>query len=159
VLWNVWGLTVAKPGPKPTPTHLRVLRGDRKDRINTREPKPKKTRPRCPEWLTPEAKVVWRRVAKHLDEMGVYSSADSDVIVSYVHAVVNYQNATKAVESMGLLIEGRRDGLVTNPAVRIQRDAATLIRMLASELGLTPSSRSRLSVEEATADAGDDLLG
>jgi hypothetical protein len=32
---------MTKPGPAPTPTHLRIIRGDRKDRINTKEPKPK----------------------------------------------------------------------------------------------------------------------
>jgi P27 family predicted phage terminase small subunit len=54
-----------------------------------------------------------------------------------------------------VLVEGRRDGLVSNPAVRVQRDSAQLIRQLASELGLTPSSRSRLTVQE---DDGDDFL-
>jgi P27 family predicted phage terminase small subunit len=86
-------------------------------------------------------------------------AADEDVVVAYVHAVVNYKRATKLVEELGLLVEGRRDGLVTNPAVRIQRDAATLIRMLAAELGLTPSARSRLSVEEGSSDDVDDFLG
>jgi P27 family predicted phage terminase small subunit len=152
----VEGMT--RPGPKPTPTHLRVLRGDRKDRINVAEPKPKKQKPRCPDWLNPEAKVVWKRVAKQLDAMGLLFSADADIIVAYSHAVVNYQKATRLVEEHGLLVEGRRDGMVTNPAVRIQRDSAQLIRQFASELGLTPSSRSRLSVEEAAADAGDDIL-
>jgi P27 family predicted phage terminase small subunit len=69
---------------------------------------------------------------------------------------VNYQKATEVVDQDGILVEGRRDGLVSNPAVRIQRDAATLIRMLASELGLTPSSRSRLSA--GNDDAADNIL-
>jgi P27 family predicted phage terminase small subunit len=90
--------------------------------------------------------------------MGLLYAADEDVIVAYVHAVVNYRKATKIVEELGLLVEGRRDGLVTNPAVRVQRDAATLIRMLAAELGLTPSARSRLSVEEGSDGDADDLL-
>jgi P27 family predicted phage terminase small subunit len=149
---------MTRPGPKPTPTHLRMLRGDRKDRINTAEPKPRKQRARVPAWLSPDARAVWQRTAKQLDAMGLLYAADEDVIVAYVHAVVNYRKATKIVEELGLLVEGRRDGLVTNPAVRVQRDAATLIRMLAAELGLTPSARSRLSVEEGSDGDADDLL-
>ena len=90
--------------------------------------------------------------------MGLLFAADSDIITAYAHAVVNYQKATRIIEETGLLVEGRRDGMVTNPAVRIQRDSAQLIRQLAGELGLTPSSRSRLSVEETAADEGADLL-
>ncbi len=135
-----------------------MLRGDRKDRINTAEPKPRKQRARVPAWLSPDARAVWQRTAKQLDAMGLLYAADEDVIVAYVHAVVNYRKATKIVEELGLLVEGRRDGLVTNPAVRVQRDAATLIRMLAAELGLTPSARSRLSVEEGSDGDADDLL-
>jgi len=148
---------MARPGPAPTPSHLRVVRGDRKDRINTNEPKPKKAKPKCPSWLGKEAKAVWRRTAIQLDLMGLLFEADQDILAAYSVAVVTYKDATKLVEEQGILIEGRRDGLVTNPAVRVQRDQATLIRMLASEMGLTPSSRTRLKAEESN-DAEDDLL-
>ncbi len=147
---------MARPGPAPTPTHLRVVRGDRKDRINTAEPKPKKAKPRCPAWLSKDAQAIWRRTAKQLDAMGILFEADQDILATYAVAVVNHQRATELVDQQGLLVEGRRDGLVTNPALRAQRDAAQLIRQLAGELGLTPSSRSRLTTE-ATADDGDFL--
>lgn len=150
---------MARPGPKPLPTHLKVMQGTRSDRVNLAEPKPKKAPPRCPAWLSPEAKTVWRRLTAQLKTMGMLYAADEDIIAAYANAVVTYQKATKLVEEHGLLIPGRRDDLVTNPAVRIQRDAAQLIRQLAGELGLTPSSRSRLSVEEETPDDGDALLG
>ena len=139
------------------PNHLRVVRGVRTDRINKKEPKPKKSKPRCPEWLSPEAKTVWRRTCKQLEDMGILFSADQDIIAAYANAVVNFQRATELVDRSGVLVKGRRDGVVTNPAVRVQRDAAQLIRQFASELGLTPSSRSRLSAE-TTEGAADDFL-
>lgn len=89
--------------------------------------------------------------------MGLLFEADVDILNAYSVAVVTYQEACKLVDEHGVLVEGRRDGLVTNPAVRVQRDQATLIRMLASELGLTPSSRSRLKADDAH-DADDDFL-
>lgn len=148
---------MARPGPSPTPTHLRIVRGVRTDRINTSEPKPKQAEPKCPTWLSREAKTVWKRTADQLRTMGLLYEADQDVLVAYVGAVVNYQRATKIVDTEGVLVEGRRDGMVTNPAVRVQRDAAQQIRMLAGELGLTPASRTRLKAEE-TSDDGDGLL-
>lgn len=144
---------MAKPGPAPTPTHLRVVRGDRKDRINTNEPKPDKSKdPKCPSYLSADAKKIWKRTAKQLKAMGLLFEADQDVLAAYANAVANYQHATVLVDQQGLLVEGRRDGWVTNPAVRVQRDSATLIRMLASELGLTPSSRTRLKAEGDSSD-------
>jgi P27 family predicted phage terminase small subunit len=141
---------MAKPGPAPTPTHLRIIRGDRKDRINTKEPKPDKSKqPKMPDWLSDEAKIIWRRTIKQLKSMNMLYEADQDVIVAYVNAVVNYQKASELVDRSGVLIKGRRDGVVKNPAVQIQRDAATLIRMLAGELGLTPSARTRLKAEHS----------
>lgn len=140
------------PGPKPTPTHLRVVRGDRKDRINAAEPKASKRAPKCPAYFCDDAKRVWRRITVQLKTMGILSEADADVIAAYCNAVVSYERATQQVDQVGILVEGRRDGLVTNPAVRVQRDAAQLIRQLGSELGLTPSSRSRLATPEETSD-------
>ena len=133
---------MARPGPAPTPTHLRVVRGVRPDRINTSEPQPPKAEPKCPTWLSRDAKVVWKRTAEQLRSMGLLFEADQDVLVAYVGAVVNYQRATKLVDQEGIVVEGRRDGMVTNPAVRVQRDAAQQIRMLASELGLRAEEKS-----------------
>lgn len=150
---------MSPPGPAPLPSHLKLVRGTaRPSRMPTNEPQPKKVAPKMPDWLCPEAKVIWRRVTKQLKEMSLLYAADVDVIASYCNAVLNYQRATEIVDKSGVLIKGRRDGVVTNPAVRVQRDSAQLIRQLAGELGLTPSARGRLNVE-SSGDAGDDLLG
>ena len=106
--------------------------------------------------MSDEAKIVWKRTVKQLDLMGLLYEADQDIIAAYVNAVINYQKASELVDRSGVLIKGRRDGVVTNPAVRVQRDSATLIRMLAGELGLTPSARTRLKADQD--DAEDDIL-
>jgi P27 family predicted phage terminase small subunit len=151
------GDIMTRPGPAPTPTHLRIIRGDRKDRINTNEPTPPKTKPKCPKWLSNEAQKIWKRTSKQLEAMGLLFEADQDILNSYCIAVDTYQQATKLVNEQGVLVEGRRDDFVTNPAVRIQRDQATLIRMLGSELGLTPSSRTRLKALDSDDDTKDFL--
>lgn len=145
------------PGPKPTPTHLKIVKGVRKDRVNKHEPIANKvTIIKAPDWLSDEAKTIFKNVAKELRAMDLLFKADIDIIVAYCNAVVNYRKATLLVDKEGLLVEGRRDGMVSNPAVRVQRDCAMLIRQLASELGLTPSSRSRLSVVQNNVKTNDD---
>jgi P27 family predicted phage terminase small subunit len=142
---------MARPGPAPTPTHLKIIRGTRPDRINKAEPKPTATEPKCPTWLDSNGKKVWRRVAKQLKDMGLLFEADQDVIVAYVQAVITHQAASVVVQNEGIVVPGRRDEFVKNPALQVVRDSATLVRMLAGELGLTPAARARL---KATDDGG-----
>ena len=150
---------MSRPGPAPLPTHLKVLRGTaRPDRINKREPKAPSKTPRCPDWLSDEAKVVWKRTVKQLKEMGILSDTDGDLLATYANAVVTYQKATVIVDASGILVKGRRDTVVTNPAVRIQRDTAQLVRQLGAEFGLSPASRTRIQAEKPhDTDIGDIL--
>lgn len=146
-----------QPGPKPLPTHLKIVKGIRADRINKEEPKAVKSKSiKAPIWLSDDAKKVWAVTTKELKNMGMLYKADTDIIVAYCNAVVNYRAATDIITKTGILVEGRRDGMVSNPACRVQRDSAMLIRQLASELGLTPSSRSRLSVKNMEAMTDDE---
>lgn len=146
------------PGPKPKPTHLRIVQGDRPDRINKAEPRPSAKPPRAPEWLGEDAKKVWRRTVTQLKAMGIASEADRDLLAAYCTTVVNLQRATEIVDRTGIMVKGRRDGVVKNPAVQIQRDAAQLVARLAAEFGLSPSSRTRLRSTDATEHDIGDLL-
>jgi phage terminase small subunit len=47
-----------------------------------------------------------------------------------------------------MLIEGIMGGVVRNPAVAQQRDAALMVRSFAREFGLTPSARAGIKVEK-----------
>ena len=55
---------MAKRGRKPKPTALKKLEGNPGKRpLNELEPMPQVTMLRCPNWLEPEAKKEWRRLA------------------------------------------------------------------------------------------------
>lgn len=50
-------------GRKPKPTAMKVLEGNPgKRQLNSKEPKPVKKAPRCPNWLEDEAKKEWKRM-------------------------------------------------------------------------------------------------
>ena len=59
-------------GRKPKPTAIKKLEGNPgKRKLNTQEPIPAKGMPECPEWLMPEAKKEWERLADLMNQMGV----------------------------------------------------------------------------------------
>jgi phage terminase small subunit len=75
-------------GRKPKPTHLKLLEGERnKDRINFDEPKFKPKAPKCPSWLSKEARREWRRLAPDLERLGLLTDADLAMFASYCSAV------------------------------------------------------------------------
>jgi len=85
---------------------------------------------------------VWRRIAPALHAEGVLTPANSDLLAVYCDLLVQLDRARLTLD-VGVLIKGRRDGLITNPAWRIYRDAAVLVKAYATELGLTPIAGRR----------------
>ena len=62
-------------GRKPKPTAVKKLEGNPgKRKLNTKEPVPAKGMPDCPEWLLPEAKKEWERLADLMNQIGSYGS-------------------------------------------------------------------------------------
>ena len=69
-------------GRKPKPTALKKLEGNPgKRKLNTKEPIPAKGMPNCPEWLLPEAKKEWERLADLMNQMGVLTEVDMAAIL------------------------------------------------------------------------------
>ena len=133
-------------GPMPTPTKLKVLRGEtRPSRLNRTEPKPLANLPRMPLDMGPAAKTVWRSVLREMGATGVILAVDADILRVYCDSVARYLHASTMLEASGPLIRGARNGdLVKNPLTQIVRDNAVLVRSFARELGLTPSARTGL---------------
>jgi P27 family predicted phage terminase small subunit len=136
-----------RTGPPPKPTALRLLHGDRKDRINTREPIARDIPPAAPEQLADDVREIWDYTLRELIAMKCASSADRDSLVCYCEAVIAHRKASEILARSTVLIKGLHGGMVRNPALQIQRDAASTIRAFAQEFGLTPSGRSRIQTE------------
>ena len=133
---------MGRRGPAPTPTALKLLRGEtRPSRINRDEPRPVGELGPIPD-ISPEAQAVWRHVVGALGHTGVLRAADSDIVRIYCQTVARYDKASRLLDASGPLITGARGReLVKNPLHQIVRDDALLIRSLAGELGLTPAAR------------------
>lgn len=133
-------------GRKPKPTALRLIDGDRKDRIAENEPIPRGLPPVLPEGVSAEVRYIWTYTVRELDAMGILYAADRDVLLAYCEAVVTHRRACAELATGTVLVRGQMGNQVRNPALQIQRDAATQIRTLAQEFGLTPSARTRIEV-------------
>lgn len=98
--------------------------------------------PPAPEWMSPEARAEWDRVAPALVERGGLSEGEIGSLESYCVAqgIVRAMEQRLQREGYVLEIDGK---LKRHPGVAIQSDAMTRARLLATELGLTPVSRSR----------------
>jgi P27 family predicted phage terminase small subunit len=135
---------MGKRGPQPKPTNLRLLHGDRKDRINSEEPVPSDGLPVCPSYASDEVREVWDYTLGELTVMKCATPADRDALVAFCEAVVLHRKASEAIARGDLLIDGMHNTRIRNPMVLIQKDAAAQIRAFGQEFGLTPAARSQI---------------
>ena len=77
-------------------------------------------------------------------------AADADVLRCYCEAVSRHAQAARLYAQSGPIT--RRDGnLVKNPLHQVARDNADEVRQFARELGLSPSARVGLRIDQARA--------
>lgn len=145
---------MGKRGQAPAPTGLRLVRGDKANRINLDEPQAKEGIPQCPVDAAPAVHEVWDYTVDQLKHMNILTMADRDTLYAYCEAVVLHRIACQILATEGIMLEGLHGGLVKNPAHQIQRDSAAQIRSLAGEFGLTPSSRSTIKMHTNDTGAG-----
>ena len=142
---------MGKRGPQAKPTPLRILHGDRPDRINDAEPVPPTGEIECPAWASDQARDVWARLAPGLESRGVLTVWDADAFLVLCEALARYRTATQLVNGSALLVQGG-SGLMKNPALQVQAEAERTFLTCASRFGLTPSDRASIKVEVSDAD-------
>lgn len=134
-------------GRKPKPARLKQLAGNPGGRkLNTSEPQASGL-PVCPDdCLDDIGQREWRRVVPLLAEMGILGAVDQGVLAGYCSSYSSWVRAQRAIAKLGWHQVMKRDGaMVPLPLVRMAAQAVDQMRKLASELGMTPSSRSRLT--------------
>lgn len=138
-------------GRKPIPTHLRVLTGNPQHRpINHDEPEPDGdlTAADCPEWLSAREQYYWRRAIANAPE-GMMKRLDAGMLTSYVQAQATIESASRKIAEAGHVIKmpGPAGAFMQNPFVSIHRQATQTMARIGTELGFSPSSRSRVKIK------------
>jgi P27 family predicted phage terminase small subunit len=147
---------MATRGRKPKPTALKVLEGNPGKRpLNASEPVYDGALGDPPAHLTPDQCVIWRNVLREAAK-GLLKTVDEAVVAQYCisYDILQKCNASMAAHG-GPVVHSTvvRDGIELQevsvaPEVQvIQKQHVVLVRA-ASEMGFTPSSRSRLHLED-----------
>ena len=147
---------MGRRGPPPKPTALRIAEGNPgKRRLPENEPKPRGGVPRCPNWLSTEAKKVWKRTIPELKRMGVVAFVDGDALTAYCQAYARWKTAEEFLDKHGMVYpirdeRGQVRCMQQFPQVAIARSMMQLLKAFAQEFGLTPSARTRIEISWTT---------
>lgn len=148
--------------PRPTPTALRVLRGDTskgKNPIPKHEPRLPPEVPQPPKSLRDKvARDEWRRVSRVLLDMGVLTRADGNALALFCDCYSLYVEAMAAVARVGLTVTYPSGVVAQNPAVSVAQKARMDMLRFLCEFGLTPASRTRISVLPEERDGLEEFL-
>jgi P27 family predicted phage terminase small subunit len=142
------------PGPPPTPTNLKLLRGVPGHRPIRPEPMPPLTAtcPQPPSFLDVYAIEEWQRTAPTLFNLGLLTKVDIMTFAAFCTAYSHWRTAEEMLaaaaladpETHGLLV-ARDNGLIANPLTGIARRAAEAMLRIAGEFGMTPAARTRIA--------------
>ncbi|MDG3006617.1 phage terminase small subunit P27 family [Paludisphaera mucosa] len=137
---------MAKRGRKPAPNILKIQAGVRRDRINPDTPPviPGLAEPPVP--LSAAARAEWDRILPLLNESGLVSLTDGVALAIYCVAYGRWVEAEGHMTREGRVLTDAKGVPRVSPWFKIARDASDDLRRMASEFGLTPSSRSSLRV-------------
>lgn len=132
-------------GPKPTPTALKIVRGNPGKRALPKdEPKPEAGAD-APDWLSPDAAAHWPLIARQLEDAQVLTVMDAPALALYCEAFARWKKANDHVLQHGQVIKSPTGVLKQSPYVLIANKAHDQMAKLLVEFGMTPSSRSRVS--------------
>jgi P27 family predicted phage terminase small subunit len=159
-------------GRKPKPTSRQIAEGDpRKKGVGklqeklASEPKAARGLPPCPIHLKGRARTAWKFWAEELAAMNLDRRPDGPMLEGACRAYERAVEADLIIDKEGLLARDQfieEDGQVVvlrtkkHPAVEISNRCWLIVRAFCSEFGLSPVSRTRLTIERK--DDGEDEL-
>jgi len=135
-------------GRKPTPTALRVLRGNPGKRpLPPNEPTPDAARVDlpAPDWLPDEGRAEWTRIVPLLAKNGLLTELDTVALAAYCAAFAEWREASAMIKKFGMVIKAPSGYPIPSPYGPIASKAFARMRLLLVEFGLTPSSRTRVA--------------
>ena len=116
--------------------------------MNPNEPVPLDEAPPCPEHLETLAKVEWGRMADKLHRIGLLTEIDGTALAMYCVAYGRWVQALEHVKTEEPVLLSENGGKYQNPWLAVSNKAFDQMAKLLVEFGMTPSSRSRVSVKK-----------
>ena len=133
---------MGRHGPIPFPQSEKDLSGNPGKRDDGMEITTAQSSIDPPNHLSDLATEIWNEVAPEMVKAGLLTVLDRETLAVYCEEVATYREAKKDKRKT---TKNARGGDQPHPSVRRAKDAAAMIQKLASDLGLTPASRRRLT--------------
>ena len=135
-------------GRKPEPTALKLIKGNPGKRpLNKLEPVvTSNVSDEAPEWMTPRQAEDWKY---HLSNCpsGMVKTLDRNTLAHYIVAHDHWMDCVAKVRAFGLTVMSPNGYPMTSPYSTDLKKYSVLTLRLAAELGFTPSSRSKISLD------------
>jgi len=132
-------------GRKPKPTRLKLIEGNPGKRpLNLREPHAQPKAPTCPAHLSPTAKAEWKRLCSELFYLGILTAGDRAAMAAYCQSYGRWVEAEKRLAETPTLIKLPSGYIQQSPWLTIANKQLELMHRYMSELGLTPTARTRV---------------
>ena len=125
------------------------------------QPKPRSVKLIAPSWLDPRTQAKWDEIAQHVQLVPLATLSVADSITSYSIQWCTYIDMVDALRSSGEYVSTSASGTVkASPLVAAIQRQAGILRGLADDLCMTPSSIARISsgTTSFTTDELDDFL-
>ena len=145
---------MGKRGPRPTPTKLKILRGNPGCRpLNESEPEPPTDGIAMPPHLGEVAAARWHELLPMLQSVKVMTKADIEALARYCDTYEWWLATRARLKKEGdtypiLNDKGEIKYIAQRPEVSIAHKLAVQLRQLEQDFGLNPSARTSLHVEE-----------
>ncbi len=153
---------MGRRGPKPQPTKLKELRGNPGRRpLPENEPQPETLPflPKPPSFLDRAAKAHWKKVGPTLQASGLLTTIDLTAFAMYCHVYSAWLNAVKEAQKVDLTYVTDSGQIKAHPWHKIASDYLDQTFKMMREFGMTPSSRTGITVVmPESVDGLDELL-
>lgn len=137
---------MATAGRKPKPAAIKKLEGNPGKREIKEDVKGTGKAPKCPNWLMPDAKAEWKRLISIFESVGVIDEIDLNAFAGYCQSYARWKEAEEFLSKEGLVFRTPSGYVQQWPQVSIARQNKTDMLKFATEFGLTPSARTRISL-------------
>jgi len=142
-------------GRRPKPTLVKQLEGNPGRRpLPKGEPKPANPLEACPAYFTEDQKTLWFEALKESPK-GLLTSVDATPLEAYCVWRDTFSKAAEELRSRGSVSTTVKGERKVAPEIQVMQKASLLMLKACTELGFTPSSRSRINLEAPEAPDND----
>lgn len=102
--------------------------------------------------LPKEVATIYKSITNELKAAKVLNNLDVDLLETTCYAIYRMRQARELINRDGIVIENG-NGVVKHPAINIERDYQAIFQNGCIQLGLSPSSRTKLAMIHLEANA------